>query len=169
MNSAKLYVYHRIASVLPPTRCFRLKAAMLRWAGAEVGNGVRIVSSARFHLTGSLRIGDGTWIGEDVLIAGGSESVTIGVNVDVGPRVTLVTGTHELWEIPTRAAGRSYSRPITIEDGVWLGAGVTVLPGVRIGAAAMVAAGAVVVSDVSGRVVVAGVPAKATRLQRVVD
>ena len=51
-------------------------------------------------------------------------------------------------------------RPICIEDKVWLGANVTVLPGVTIGEGAIVAAGAVVTKDVAPRTIVGGVPAK---------
>ena len=51
-------------------------------------------------------------------------------------------------------------KPIRIEDKVWLGANVTICPGVTIGEGAVVAAGAVVNKDVAPRTVVGGVPAK---------
>lgn len=51
-------------------------------------------------------------------------------------------------------------KPIHIEDKVWLGANVTVCPGVTIGEGAVVAAGAVVTKDVASRTVVGGIPAK---------
>ena len=51
-------------------------------------------------------------------------------------------------------------RPIRIENKVWLGANVTILPGVTIGEGAIVAAGAVVTKDVAARTIVGGVPAK---------
>ena len=53
-----------------------------------------------------------------------------------------------------------HPKPIIIEDKAWLGSNVTVLPGVRIGEGAVVAAGAVVTKDVASNTVVAGVPAK---------
>lgn len=56
-----------------------------------------------------------------------------------------------------------YSAPITIEDNVWLGASVTVLPGVTIGAGSVVAAGSVVTKNVPPMSVVAGVPARLIR------
>jgi maltose O-acetyltransferase len=55
------------------------------------------------------------------------------------------------------------SAPITIGDGAWLGARSTILPGVTIGAGAVVAAGSVVIGDVAPDVVVAGVPAVVRR------
>ena len=53
--------------------------------------------------------------------------------------------------------------PIVIEDDVWVAVRATVLKGVRIGRGAVVAAGAVVVSDVPPRTLVAGVPARVVR------
>jgi maltose O-acetyltransferase len=163
MNAARLYVVHGLFALIPPTRFFAFKASLLRWAGAQVGRNVRVVSSARFHLSGDLAIGDGTWIGEDARIVGGTAAVNIGANVDVGPRVTLVTGTHVLWETTQRAAGSGYSSPIRIGDGVWIGACATVLGGVEVGACAMVAAGSLVERAVPSFTLVAGVPARTVR------
>ena len=102
-------------------------------------------------------------MGHEVLIIGGAADVSIGDNCDIGPRVSLVTGSHRMGGLEGRAAGEGYSESICLEDGVWLGASVTVLGGVTIGAGSMVAAGALVREDVSTNVVVAGVPAKVVR------
>lgn len=149
--------------VIPSTRYFGLKRSLYRWCGATVGSNVRIVSSARFYLNGKLAIGDNTWVGHEALIIGGAADISIGDNCDIGPRVSLVTGSHRFGGVKGRAAGEGYSESIYLEDGVWLGASVTVLGGVTIGAGSMVAAGALVREDVSTSVVVAGVPAKIVR------
>lgn len=166
MNPTRLYVVHIVFSILPTTRCFRFKCFLLRWAGAVIGTNVRIVSSARFHLTGNLKIGNGTWIGHETLIIGGDADVTIGNNVDIAPRVLIVSGTHELFTVPFRAAGRGYSLPISIEDGVWIGAGATILGGVRVGECCMIAAGALVNIDVTPRCVVGGIPIRVIKTTR---
>lgn len=163
MRPKRLYLVHFLMSLLPPTRAFALKALLLRWAGATVGRDVRIVSSARFYLTGNLLIGDDTWIGHEVLVVGGQADVRIGARVDIAPRVTLVTGTHEISSDSDRAAGRGTSHPIDIGDGVWIGAGSTILGGTRIGECGVVAAGAVVTRNTSSRSIVGGVPAKVLR------
>ena len=145
---------------MPPTRLFAVKRKLLRWAGATIGENVRIVSSAKFLLTGDLEIGDGTWIGHQVMIVGGGASVRIGCDVDIAPRVTLITGSHELYNIPGKAAGQGHSKSISIENGVWIGAASTILGGVRIGKASIVAAGTLVRSNIPDREIHAGVPNK---------
>ena len=88
--------------------------------------------------------------------------VTIGDDVLLAAGVQLIAATHGL-DAAERRAGWEYARPVTIEDGAWLGAGVLVLPGVTIGAEAVVGAGAVVTKDVAARTVVAGNPARVIR------
>jgi maltose O-acetyltransferase len=163
MRSARLYAAHALITLLPPSRGFAIKRALLRWCGARIGEDVRIASSARFLLTGPLSIGEGTWLGQDFLVAGGDAEVRIGARVDIGPRVTLVTGSHAIQRNADRAAGPGYSVPITIEDGAWIGASATVLGGVTLGRCCIVAAGALVKDDVPAGAIVAGVPARALR------
>ena len=83
----------------------------------------------------------------------------IGDNVSIGPRCTLVVVSHPNFsEIRNSLVKPEYK--IVIENNVWLGAGVIVLPGITIGENAIVAAGAVVTKDVEKNSVVGGVPAK---------
>lgn len=97
--------------------------------------------------------------GSDVLISHraflqGAGSIKFGSKIMVGPNVMFITTTHD---IHTRL---SLSSPIVVEDGVWVGAGATILPGVTLGAGCVVAAGALVNRDVPAGNVVGGVPAK---------
>lgn len=163
MRSSRLFFYTIVTKFLPATRFFSLKRVLLRWCGAKIGQNVRIVSSARFSLAGRLSIGDNSWIGHEVLIVGGSADVSIGAEVDVAPRVMIVTGSHELFTNSVRAAGTGFSRPVIIGDGAWLGASSVILGGVVIGRGGMVAAGAVVNSEVAAGCVVGGVPARTLR------
>jgi len=89
-----------------------------------------------------------------------SGGLTIGSRVLIAAHVVITTRTHPV--TPPRF-GVTRDAPVRIEDDVWIGAGAIVLPGVTIGRAAVVAAGAVVTRDVEAMTVVAGVPARVVR------
>lgn len=109
----------------------------------------------------NVSIGEGTFINYETFIDAAAD-VRIGARCSLGPRVTIITGSHELGD-STRRAGTPENRPIVIGDGAWIGACAVILPGVTIGAGAVVAAGAVVTRDVPDHSVVAGVPAVVVR------
>nr|WP_164078289.1 sugar O-acetyltransferase [Alteromonas facilis] len=79
-----------------------------------------------------------------------SASVTIGNNVLVGPHTVISATTHPK-DTELRRSGVQYASPIQIGHDVWIGASVTILPGVIIGDEAIIAAGAVVVKDVPAK------------------
>lgn len=114
-------------------------------------------------------------IGEDVFINRGSQlsapaPVHIGSKVLIGPCVIINSGNHRYADPDAYIRDQGHElAPITIQDDVWLGAHVTVLPGVTVGRGAVVAAGAVVTRDVEPYTVVAGVPARAIKLRRDAD
>ena len=83
--------------------------------------------------------------------------ITIEDDVLVGPKVNLVTINHPLDPAHRRV---TYCAPIVIKKGAWVGASVSVMPGVTIGENAVVAANAVVTRDVPDLAVVGGVPAR---------
>lgn len=107
-----------------------------------------------------------TRFGKDVFVNFGCAfmdrgGITIEDGALIGPQVKLITENHA----PKPELRRHvYSRPILIRRKAWLGAGVTVLPGVTIGENAIVGAGSVVTKDVPDNTVVAGIPAKVIRL-----
>lgn len=88
--------------------------------------------------------------------------VHIGNHVMIGPGTLITTVTHPL-DYRRRREYIALAQPVTIEDDVWIGGNVTVLPGVTIGQGSVVAAGAVVTQDVPPRTLVGGVPAKVIR------
>ena len=101
-------------------------------------------------------------IGQRVFINSGCKmqdqgGIYIGDDVLIGHNACLLTLNHEM--DPENRADM-HPKPIHIEDKVWLGSNVTVLPGVTIGEGAIVAAGAVVTKDVDSNTIVGGVPAK---------
>jgi maltose O-acetyltransferase len=89
-------------------------------------------------------------------------TVEIGDDVQIGPGVQLLTATHPL-DAETRRQRFEYARPITIRDGVWIGGGVIVLPGVTIGENTVVGAGSVVTRDLPPAVLAVGNPCRVVR------
>jgi maltose O-acetyltransferase len=88
--------------------------------------------------------------------------VTIGDDVQMGPNVQLLTATHPM-DAHTRREGWESQKPISIADGVWLGGGVIVCPGVTIGENTVIGAGAVVTRDIPPNVFAAGNPCRVIR------
>jgi maltose O-acetyltransferase len=91
-----------------------------------------------------------------------TNEVRIGSHVLIGPSVHIYCAAHEL-QAELRKQDLEVSKPIVIEDNVWIGGGAIVLPGVTIGRNAVVGAGAVVTRSVPANTVVAGNPARVIR------
>lgn len=89
-------------------------------------------------------------------------AITIGDDCQIGPNVQLLTPIHPSAPGPRRER-LERAEPIVIGDNVWLGGGVTVLPGVSIGNNAVIGASAVVTKDVPANVVAVGNPARVLR------
>lgn len=100
------------------------------------GKRVFINSGCKFQDQGGITIGDDVLIGHNVMIA------TLNHSMDPMHRGDMVPGR------------------VSIGDKVWIGANATILPGVKIGYGAIIAAGAVVNKDVAPLTIVGGVPAK---------
>lgn len=88
--------------------------------------------------------------------------IYVGDYVMIGPHVTLVTAAHPLAP-EARKLGFQNNAPVKIENCVWLGAGVIVLPGVTIGENSIIGAGSVVTRDIPPNVVAFGVPCRVHR------
>lgn len=129
----------------------RLRVAVLRAFGAQIGRGVVLRHRVRVHWPWKLTVGDDTWIGEDVWILN-LEPVTIGSDVCISQGVLLCTGSHDR-RSPTFEFDNA---PIVVQDGAWVAARATVLRGSVIGRDAVVGATALVSGTVApGEVVLA--------------
>lgn len=159
---AQFIAVRQIITWLPDTRAFHVKSRLLSHGGMRIAATARVHSRARFE-GANIAIGSDTWIGAETFFAPSSDApIAIGNRVDIAPRVSLITGTHKIG--PTRRrAGDGLSEPITVEDGVWIGAGSVILGGVTIGKGAIVAAGSVVTRSVHPDTVVGGCPAQLIR------
>jgi len=149
--------------LLPVSRLFGFRRSLWLIAGVEIGRDAKMCGHSWVYGRGRLVIGDRTWIGPGGAFYTHRESaIRIGCDCDIAPQVIFVTGSHTMGSVHRRA-GEGNSKPITIGNGCWLGARVTVLGGVTIGNGAIVAAGAVVTRDVPANTMVGGVPARIIR------
>jgi acetyltransferase-like isoleucine patch superfamily enzyme len=115
---------------------------------------------------GGLTIGDNTCIGASGNIRAVGGKIVIGRDCLIAQHVSLIASNHGIrrgeiyWQLPwdERRAG------ITIGDNVWIGCGVTVLPGCEIGSNAVVGAGSIVTKNVPAGTIWAGNPARQMRV-----
>jgi putative colanic acid biosynthesis acetyltransferase WcaF len=134
-------------------RGFGSKRWLLRRFGARVGLGVVLKPAAKITFPWKLELGDHCWIGEEAWILN-LAPVRIGSNVCISQRAFLCAGSHD-WSDP---AFGLVTRPIAVEDGVWICANVFVGPGVTIGRNAVITAGSVVIEDMPAGMVCSGNP-----------
>lgn len=147
-------------------------AALLRVYGATVGEGTTFKGSLLLdnvyqdaNSTADLRhliIGSNCYIGEAVFLDLANR-IVLGNGVVVSAHVALVTHADCNRSPSVAACFPRVCREVRIEDGAWLGLRSTVLAGVTVGPAAVVAAGAVVLRDVAAATLWAGVPARLVR------
>ena len=89
--------------------------------------------------------------------------IHIGRSVLLGPGVVLSCAGHPIYPEQRMSAALETSAPITLEDGVWIGANSVVCGGGTIGEGSVIGAGSVVTADIPAGVVAAGVPCKVIR------
>lgn len=146
-------------------------ALRVRLAGKRLttGHDLHVGTGCRLWAPELIAIGNGVYIGKEVLIECNAE---IGDGTLIANRVAMV-GRHDHdfraigipvrfspWIGSTKTASRFHREKVVIEADVWIGFGATVLSGVRIGRGAIVAAGAVVSRDIPSYAIVAGNPAQ---------
>ncbi|UPS43596.1 acyltransferase [Prevotella sp. E15-22] len=140
-------IYWSVRMDTPPYRKFSLGRHSVVESYTCVNNAV-----------GDVVIGDYTRIGIHNTIIG---PVTIGSHVNLAQGITVTALNHNFEDKNKRIDEQGVStKPVVIGDDVWIGANAVILPGVTIGKHAVVAAGAVVTTDVPENTVVGGVPAK---------
>ena len=158
-------VLAQIAKGFPPQSFSRTRTALLRRAGLQIGKSSLIQGPVRITGVGnpceSISIGNFTLISGSLHIDIGAP-VQIGSRVRIGHDVSLLTVDHRVGPEEMRSGDRKFGA-IEIGDGAWLASRVVVLPGISIGAGAIVAAGSVVTRDVPPNTLVVGVPARVVR------
>ena len=106
----------------------------------------------------NISLGDNFYANHNLVILDAAP-VVFGDNVYIAPNCCFTTAGHPI-NVEQRNKGLEYAYPITVGDNVWIGAGVTVLPGVRIGNNVTIGAGSLVNRDIPSGSVAVGVPCK---------
>jgi len=139
-----------------------VRPALYRAAGIRVGTRTRIYGKVDVEGVGA--VAKNVSIGEECMFTtplylNASGEIRIGNRVVIGHHAIIITDDHRMTD-PHQRCGDRYARPVVIEDGVWIAARATILPGVTLGRGCVVAAGALVTRDVPAHTLVAGVPAR---------
>ena len=142
----------------------RLRVAAAKRLFGDIAAPVEIEKGAWFGTGSTISIGPRSMIGEDCRI----NHVVIGSDVLMGPEVIILHRQHgsRRTDVPMREQSVEEFEPVVIEDDVWIGTRAIIMPGIRIGKGAIVAAGAVVTKDVKPYDIVAGVPARYIKSRR---
>jgi maltose O-acetyltransferase len=147
---------------LPPLRVWWLRRLGARIGKNVVLHDVRFFNYDRRGLSG-LRIGDDCFVGSECLIDL-ADDVVLADAVTLAARVLILTHMNVGYrDHPLQRRFPRRQAPVRLERGCFVGASVTLLPGVTVGAESFIAAGSVVTEDVPARRVVAGVPARPMR------
>lgn len=148
---------------IPPTPDgLKEKEGLLKEAFAEFGEGSYIEAPFHANFGGyHVHFGKGVYANFNLTLVDDGE-IYVGDKTMFGPNVTLCTATHPL-SLKLRAKGLQYNEPIHIGRNVWLGANVTVLPGISIGDNTVVGANSLVTKDLPENVLAYGSPCRVIR------
>ncbi len=160
--NVRLLLANALVSLLPNASFARLRTAIYRLGGVHIGQHSLILGKLQFTGSGSygrrLRIGANTLINAHCFFDLNG-AITIGDWASIGHHVTFITADHSLGPARCRA-GALKPMPIVINDGSWIGACCSILPGVELGRSSVVAAGSVLSGSVPAHKVVGGAPAR---------
>ena len=156
------YFINVIFFINPLNPVSSLKILLLKSFGASIGKDVLIKQAVNIKYPWKLVVGDNTWIGENVWIDNLAK-IRIGNNVCLSQGAMLLTGNHD-YSLPTF---NLTARPITLADGVWIGAKSVVCPGVHCESHAVLAVNSVATHALAAYGIYQGNPAVRVRQRHI--
>lgn len=147
----EVFVLHLTGYV--PIHWFR--KLIYRFGGIKIGRGSTIHMGARFYDPRNIVIGEDTIVGETGVLDG-RDKLIIGDHTDIASEVMIYNSKHDI----ENEFFTAIDAPVEIDDYVFIGPRAIIMPGVKIGRGAVIAAAAVVTKDVPPYAIVAGIPAK---------
>ena len=141
-----------------------MKSAMLRCFGAQVGDGVVWKPRVKIKYPWFLKVGNHTWVGEQVWIDNVAP-VELGDHVVLSQAAYLLTGNHDY----TSPTFDLRAEPVKVESGAWVAAMATVCPGATVGKMAVLMVNSVARTDLERSGVYSGNPAEYVRERTIID
>ena len=148
-----LYDYNRLRPSQQGERTQLLKKLL-----GKTGNNLIIEPPFACDYGHNIEVGENFYANVNLVILDGAK-VSIGDNAFIAPNVGIYTAGHPL-DVEQRNRGLEYALPVTIGHNVWIGAGVSILPGVTIGDNTVIGAGSVVTKDIPSNVLAVGNPCR---------
>lgn len=153
----RLYTYNNFLNKIPSKKIRKLFCKIYINIGphSSIRSNVKILNKYGRHIT----IGNNSIINQECLLDGRGGKIVIGNNVSISREVMIYTLEHKI----DCDYFKTVSDDVIIQDYVWIGSRVIILPGVEIGEGSVVASGAVVTKNIPPMSVFGGVPAKFIR------
>ena len=152
----------------------KTKSEILKQLFNRIGANVSLDSPFYCNFGKNISIGENVIIGMNCTVVDDS-SISIGNNVMIASNVQIYTATHPVeaderldkdWKAKRSTFFKTYALPVVIEDNVWIGGGVIILPDVTIGKNSVIGAGSVVTKSIPSDSVAVGSPCKVMRSLR---
>jgi putative colanic acid biosynthesis acetyltransferase WcaF len=141
-----------------PQILYSWRSFLLRLFGAKVGKNVIIRPSVKITYPWKIEIGDFAWIGDDVVLYS-LGTIKIGKNAVISQKSYLCAASHNYNSLSFDI----FSKPIIIEDEVWIATDVFIAPGVTVGKGAVVGARSSVFKSIEGGFIYSGNPLKSVK------
>jgi putative colanic acid biosynthesis acetyltransferase WcaF len=157
IHSFKFLTWYFISVIIFENGFFpisKLKVYILKLYGAKIGDNCVLKPSLKIKYPWKLQLGNNVWLGEQVWIDN-LDFVLIGSNVCVSQGSYLLTGSHNMYSISFDLI----TKPILIDEGVWICAKSIILPGIHCKSHSVLAAGSVAKSDLDYNGIYLGNPA----------
>lgn len=149
------WLVHSILFKPSPQFLYGWRRFLLKSFGAQIGKNVLLRPSVQITYPWKVKIGDNSWIGDEVVLYSLGE-IEIGSNTVISQRSYICTGSHDYTDVSFPI----YQKKITIGDECWLATDVFVAPGLTIGNKAVVGSRSTVLKDVEEGTVNVGSPCK---------
>lgn len=152
ITDIELFIVHLVSLHVP---LYSIRKVVFQIVGVRIGRGSVVHMGCKFFNPSGVAVGEDTIIGDSAFLDGRAP-LTIGNHVDIASEVMIYNSEHDLDSLEFTARNEK----VEIGDYVFIGPRAIILPGVKIGKGAIIAAGAVVTKDIGDYIIAGGVPAK---------